>query len=185
MDEIGRGTSTYDGLSLAWACARHIAPELRAFTLFATHYFEFTELSDELPEVANVHLDATEHDEDRVPAHGQGGTGQPELRPAGRAESRRAARVIESAPTTSRSSSALIDVEPEAREGIVDRRSARPTSHRRPPEVTALFAALTSSRKPAQPAFAQEVRPTWRRPGTIQHPDVADVKHSVRGCART
>ncbi|MGH8243831.1 MAG: DNA mismatch repair protein MutS, partial [Steroidobacteraceae bacterium] len=61
MDEIGRGTSTYDGLSLAFACARHIANELRAFTLFATHYFELTELADEIPAIANVHLDATEH----------------------------------------------------------------------------------------------------------------------------
>jgi len=61
MDEIGRGTSTYDGLSLAFACASHIAKSLRAFTLFATHYFELTELADQAPAVANVHLDATEH----------------------------------------------------------------------------------------------------------------------------
>ena len=61
MDEIGRGTSTYDGLSLAFACASHIARRLRAFTLFATHYFELTELADGIAEVANVHLDATEH----------------------------------------------------------------------------------------------------------------------------
>ncbi|MGB5133521.1 MAG: DNA mismatch repair protein MutS, partial [Steroidobacteraceae bacterium] len=56
MDEIGRGTSTYDGLSLAFACASHIARRLRAFTLFATHYFELTEIATELPEVDNVHL---------------------------------------------------------------------------------------------------------------------------------
>jgi DNA mismatch repair protein MutS len=61
MDEIGRGTSTFDGLSLAWSCARHLSQEIRAFTLFATHYFELTTLADELPAVANVHLDATEH----------------------------------------------------------------------------------------------------------------------------
>ncbi|MEO0575603.1 MAG: DNA mismatch repair protein MutS [Pseudomonadota bacterium] len=61
MDEIGRGTSTFDGLSLAWAAAHHIATQSRAFTLFATHYFELTALAGELPGCVNVHLDATEH----------------------------------------------------------------------------------------------------------------------------
>jgi len=61
MDEIGRGTSTFDGLSLAWATARHLASRVSAFTLFATHYFELTGLAAELPGVLNVHLDATEH----------------------------------------------------------------------------------------------------------------------------
>jgi DNA mismatch repair protein MutS len=61
MDEIGRGTSTFDGLSLAWACAHYIGERIGAFTLFATHYFELTALPDELPACANVHLDATEH----------------------------------------------------------------------------------------------------------------------------
>jgi DNA mismatch repair protein MutS len=61
MDEIGRGTSTYDGLSLAWAVARHIARVNRSFTLFATHYFELTQLAHQIDGVANVHLDATEH----------------------------------------------------------------------------------------------------------------------------
>jgi DNA mismatch repair protein MutS len=69
MDEIGRGTSTYDGLSLAWACARHIGREVGAFTLFATHYFELTTLADELPACANVHLDATEHGDQLVFLH--------------------------------------------------------------------------------------------------------------------
>ncbi|MGE0371504.1 MAG: DNA mismatch repair protein MutS [Gammaproteobacteria bacterium] len=61
MDEIGRGTSTFDGLSLAWACAAHLAREVRAYTLFATHYFELTALPETLPGVVNVHLDAAEH----------------------------------------------------------------------------------------------------------------------------
>jgi DNA mismatch repair protein MutS len=61
MDEIGRGTSTFDGLSLAWAVARHIARVNRSFTLFATHYFELTQLAHEMDGIANVHLDATEH----------------------------------------------------------------------------------------------------------------------------
>lgn len=61
MDEIGRGTSTYDGLSLAWASAEWLATKVGAMTLFATHYFELTELPNQLPNLANVHLDAVEH----------------------------------------------------------------------------------------------------------------------------
>lgn len=61
MDEIGRGTSTFDGLSLAYACAEFLARETKAFTLFATHYFELTSLEDEIATVQNVHFDATEH----------------------------------------------------------------------------------------------------------------------------
>ncbi len=61
MDEIGRGTSTFDGLSLAWACAEYLAKKNLAYTLFATHYFELTALADELNVVHNVHLDAMEH----------------------------------------------------------------------------------------------------------------------------
>jgi DNA mismatch repair protein MutS len=61
MDEIGRGTSTFDGLSLAWAAAHFMGESARAFTLFATHYFELTSLAQDLPACANVHLDATEH----------------------------------------------------------------------------------------------------------------------------
>ncbi|WP_041523630.1 DNA mismatch repair protein MutS [Gilvimarinus agarilyticus] len=69
MDEIGRGTSTFDGLALAWACARHLAENVRAFTLFATHYFELTELPESLPHIANVHLNATEHKDNIVFLH--------------------------------------------------------------------------------------------------------------------
>jgi DNA mismatch repair protein MutS len=69
MDEIGRGTSTYDGLSLAWACADYLATRLKALTLFATHYFELTELATLLPGVVNIHLDAVEHDEHIVFMH--------------------------------------------------------------------------------------------------------------------
>ncbi|RKQ41641.1 DNA mismatch repair protein MutS [Enterobacter sp. R1(2018)] len=61
MDEIGRGTSTYDGLSLAWACAESLANRIKALTLFATHYFELTTLPEKMEGVANVHLDALEH----------------------------------------------------------------------------------------------------------------------------
>ncbi|WP_145599384.1 DNA mismatch repair protein MutS [Yersinia alsatica] len=63
MDEIGRGTSTYDGLSLAWACAENLASRIKAMTLFATHYFELTTLPEKMEGVVNVHLDAMEHGE--------------------------------------------------------------------------------------------------------------------------
>ncbi len=69
MDEIGRGTSTFDGLSLAWACALHLAGKVRAFTLFATHYFEITALPEKVPGAANVHLDASEHHDNIVFLH--------------------------------------------------------------------------------------------------------------------
>lgn len=69
LDEIGRGTSTYDGLALAWATADHIARRIRALTLFATHYFELTALADEVEGVANVHLDAVEHQGEVVFLH--------------------------------------------------------------------------------------------------------------------
>jgi len=69
MDEIGRGTSTFDGLSLAWAAAHYMGETARAFTLFATHYFELTALAQELPACSNVHLDATEHGGELVFLH--------------------------------------------------------------------------------------------------------------------
>ena len=69
MDEVGRGTSTFDGLALAWAIARRLIEHNRAMTFFATHYFELTRLADEYPEVANVHLAAIEHGRDIVFLH--------------------------------------------------------------------------------------------------------------------
>jgi len=69
LDEIGRGTSTYDGLSLAWACAEMLALKTKAFTLFATHYFELTLLADQIDSLANVHLDAMEHDDNIIFMH--------------------------------------------------------------------------------------------------------------------
>ena len=69
MDEIGRGTSTFDGLSLAWACAENLAIESRPFTLFATHYFELTSMVDEVKSVKNIHLDAVEHGDSIVFMH--------------------------------------------------------------------------------------------------------------------
>jgi DNA mismatch repair protein MutS len=69
MDEIGRGTSTYDGLALAQACARHLARENRSYTLFATHYFELTALAEPNSGIANVHLDAVEHGDRLVFMH--------------------------------------------------------------------------------------------------------------------
>jgi len=69
LDEIGRGTSTYDGLSLAWACAEMLAVTLKSFTLFASHYFELTTLAEQLDTLANVHLDAIEHNDTIVFLH--------------------------------------------------------------------------------------------------------------------
>ena len=65
MDEIGRGTSTFDGLALAFACAEYLAKEIKCYTLFATHYFELTELAEIIPGIANCHLRAIEH-EDKI-----------------------------------------------------------------------------------------------------------------------
>ncbi len=69
MDEVGRGTSTFDGLALAWAIARHLVEKNKALSLFATHYFEMTRLALEYREVANVHLDAVEHKDSIVFLH--------------------------------------------------------------------------------------------------------------------
>jgi DNA mismatch repair protein MutS len=69
MDEIGRGTSTYDGLSLAWACAEYLADNIAAYTLFATHYFELTDLETAHANICNVHLDAVEHEETIIFMH--------------------------------------------------------------------------------------------------------------------
>ena len=69
MDEVGRGTSTFDGLSLAWACADYLAKNIQAYTLFATHYFELTSLPEEQSVIHNVHLDAMEHGDKIVFLH--------------------------------------------------------------------------------------------------------------------
>jgi DNA mismatch repair protein MutS len=69
MDEVGRGTSTFDGLALAWAIANHLVQKNRSLSLFATHYFEMTRLALEYKEVANVHLDAVEHKDTVVFLH--------------------------------------------------------------------------------------------------------------------
>ena len=69
MDEVGRGTSTFDGLALAWAIARQLLENNRALTLFATHYFEMTRIAQEYREAANVHLDAVEHKDSIVFLH--------------------------------------------------------------------------------------------------------------------
>ena len=69
MDEIGRGTSTFDGLALAWAIARHLIETTHSFTLFATHYFELTQLPEAHPTAVNVHLSAVEHKDSIVFLH--------------------------------------------------------------------------------------------------------------------
>ncbi len=69
MDEIGRGTSTFDGLSLAWACACHLSTVNKSYTLFATHYFEITALPDEIRGIKNIHINAVEHGEKIIFLH--------------------------------------------------------------------------------------------------------------------
>lgn len=69
MDEIGRGTSTFDGLSLAWSSVEYLAIKIKAFTLFATHYFELTQIPEQLSGIVNVHLDAMEHGDQIVFLH--------------------------------------------------------------------------------------------------------------------
>lgn len=69
LDEVGRGTSTYDGLALAWACARFLNTNIEPYCLFATHYFELTDLADEIDTIVNLHFDAIEHDEKIVFLH--------------------------------------------------------------------------------------------------------------------
>ena len=69
MDEVGRGTSTFDGLALAWSAATYLATKIQALTLFATHYFELTHLPKIIPHIANIHLDAMEHEDSIVFLH--------------------------------------------------------------------------------------------------------------------
>ncbi|MDX1353371.1 MAG: DNA mismatch repair protein MutS, partial [Thiomicrorhabdus sp.] len=69
MDEVGRGTSTFDGLALAWAIAEHIAQNIKGYCLFATHYFELTTLAEQFDNTVNVHLDAIEHQDTIVFLH--------------------------------------------------------------------------------------------------------------------
>lgn len=69
MDEVGRGTSTFDGLSLAWSAVEYLANQLKCYVLFATHYFELTTLAEQLPQAANVHLTATEYEDEIVFMH--------------------------------------------------------------------------------------------------------------------
>lgn len=69
LDELGRGTSTFDGLSLAWATARELSQRIKAYTLFSTHYFELSRLANESPLIKNVHLEVKEHNEELIFLH--------------------------------------------------------------------------------------------------------------------
>ena len=91
MDEIGRGTSTFDGLALAGAIAHQLHDRNRSFTLFATHYFELTDFPARHERALNVHVAAVETgDDDRLPARDRGRSGEPKLRRAGGAAGRHA-----------------------------------------------------------------------------------------------
>ena len=101
MDEIGRGTSTFDGLALAGAIAHHLHERNTAFTLFATHYFELTEFPAEHERAINVHVSAVESGDDIVFLHGlEAGPGEPQLRRPGRAPGRHAGDAVRQARAT-------------------------------------------------------------------------------------
>jgi DNA mismatch repair protein MutS len=118
MDEVGRGTSTFDGLALAWAIARQLLERNRALTLFATHYFEMTRIALEYKEAANVHLDAVEHKDSIVflhaveegPASQSYGLQVAQLAGVPKAVIQRARRILQSLEDASRAGGAQADL---------------------------------------------------------------------------
>ncbi len=134
MDEIGRGTSTFDGLALAWAIARRLIEHNRAMTFFATHYFELTRLADEFPSVANVHLSAVEHGRDVVFLHAV------EEGPASRSYGLQVARLAGVPQSVIRAAEKqLVALERAARDAAPQRdlfdHAGRPAGRRRPRSV--------------------------------------------------
>jgi DNA mismatch repair protein MutS len=118
MDEVGRGTSTFDGLALAWAIARALLERNKALTLFATHYFEMTRIAQEYKEAANVHLDAVEHKDSIVflhaveegPASQSYGLQVAQLAGVPKAVIQRARRILQSLEEASRAGGAQADL---------------------------------------------------------------------------
>ncbi|MGH8709602.1 MAG: DNA mismatch repair protein MutS, partial [Burkholderiales bacterium] len=118
MDEVGRGTSTFDGLALAWAIARQLLERNKALTLFATHYFEMTRIALEYKEAANVHLDAVEHKDSIVflhaveegPASQSYGLQVAELAGVPKAVIQRARRILQSLEDASRAGGTQADL---------------------------------------------------------------------------
>ena len=132
MDEVGRGTSTFDGLALAWAIARQLLESNRSMTLFATHYFEMTRIAQEYQEAANVHLDAVEHKDSIVFLHavGEGPASQSyglqvaQLAGVPKAVIQRARRILQQLEDASRAGGSQADLfarpAPDAREPPAD-----------------------------------------------------------------
>jgi DNA mismatch repair protein MutS len=118
MDEVGRGTSTFDGLALAWAIARQLLERNKALTLFATHYFEMTRIAQEYKEAANVHLDAVEHKDSIVflhaveegPASQSYGLQVAQLAGVPKAVIQRARRILQQLEEASRASGSQADL---------------------------------------------------------------------------
>ena len=146
MDEIGRGTSTFDGLALAGAIAHHLHEKNRSFTLFATHYFELTDFPLQHERALNVHVAAVESgDRDRLPARDRGRAGEPQLRRAGRAPRRHAAGAA--APRAQRA------------------RAPRGRADRAPAADRPLRGAAAAAGDAAAPDDAGRARPrSWRIP---------------------
>ena len=138
MDEVGRGTSTFDGLALAWAIARQLLERNKALTLFATHYFEMTRIALEYKEAANVHLDAVEHKDSIVflhaveegPASQSYGLQVAQLAGVPKAVIQRARRILQQLEEASRAGGAQADL------------FARPAAHEAEPVADALRDAL-------------------------------------------
>ena len=169
MDEIGRGTSTFDGLSLAWATAHHIATECEAFTLFATHYFELTALPQEIPACANVHLDATEHGSGLVFLHSV------KAGPANKSYGLQVASLAGVPPSVIR----------RARKYLGALEAARGTDPDAP-QASLDFSGLAEAPEPALPAEVQETLDALLAldPDDLSPRDALDRLYALRALAR-
>jgi DNA mismatch repair protein MutS len=163
MDEVGRGTSTFDGLALAGAIAAHLHDRNRSFTLFATHYFELTALPEKLPHALNVHVSATESGEDIVFLH------DIEPGPASRSYGVQVARLAGMpAAVVRHARSALEGLEARQREGQAQADlfalGDRPPAHEALESIATLGAAADAGTLPEWAAELQAIDPDTLSP---------------------